>query len=1109
MTEWHKTWQSKFDNVEITFPNINGTVTKYRKADAMVDNIVIEFQHSKISNIEVDNRKKDYLLYGKKILWVVDINDSVENQKITIKYLQNKNTYLINFIHDIWKYENFKNEDILYLSYNKYVFKVNPKKIKSGMIDIMEKYEDSYFIKLLNNKNEDEIFTDIELYQCKLYYNQRGAGCGKTYESIQLLTNSYNKINQNKKIFIYLTKMHSAKEVIYDELINQYENKKLKSISIINGGDADNDSIGKQYKIKYKKNDIGNNMENEENTIIIGTIDSFMYALHEPKNIKNVNNYFVEIISSLSRPNKYPNKVDKSGKININYARNNIRLCKECLVIIDESQDLQINYLNAMVEIMRNTYIDVYMIGDKLQSITYENNIYTMLENIELPNIDVIKSEKINRIRRFHNTQFKDFVNNLINFSKFDLPEIESVCGGDCNYIHSDNVPYNVFKICNFHETDKDIISKHLNALVKYMDNEVIENNYKPNNFMFIVPYCNSNPFMDLLEVKIQKYWISKNTNNQQDKYKKYVVFHKSDEGKSINLKESTNSVRIVSIHTSKGQGREVIFVLGISENTLNMYSKGTNNLIYESLLHVSLTRQKQKLYVGLDNIHDDIYDRFKKNNIKIKYINPRYEIRKKCKIEYIISYILSDKKLFGLNGNLKDVEIIGDTNNKHLIDMGHHLIRSSVIKYHLMVYVANYGEKKQIEAIHHMLKGVEVSIINENIYLKKLYNLTKNIRNINNKSNYVIFLIIFESKNKSIYNRYNSIIKSIINNIRKKIKLTLFPKFCVLETVIILHIIQLNKMGKYLQIRIIDIYNLIFSYSDTYNNLEHLNHSEYGCLCDTLICDIVNNDIINKQINNDIVNHYEILKKLEILYKRYQDHILYNITDTESFNYLIYHDIYFKNNNGNFMLHNNCTMITYSDSYVINVIIKPQFNKMNCNEILIQSILQEFIIKNCKKNENCKRFNNKKIYTCIIALNLVEPLFICHDIKHNDENIINIINNFIQKKFDEYNEDIIKLYNHVKDNLIIENKNNKTNIKSIDRIIKTIDNSITPESCLSNIYLDYFKSKNTLIKSNQKNQTINILKDNSLMIDDMKKYVEEQIYDFLDIDIDEDDNFY
>ena len=42
----------------------------------------------------------------------------------------------------------------------------------------------------------------------KIYINQRGAGCGKTYESIQLKNDEKFK---DKEFFIYLTKMNERK----------------------------------------------------------------------------------------------------------------------------------------------------------------------------------------------------------------------------------------------------------------------------------------------------------------------------------------------------------------------------------------------------------------------------------------------------------------------------------------------------------------------------------------------------------------------------------------------------------------------------------------------------------------------------------------------------------------------------------------------------------------------------------------------------------------------------------------------------------------------------------------------------------------------------------
>jgi superfamily I DNA/RNA helicase len=131
----------------------------------------------------------------------------------------------------------------------------------------------------------------------------------------------------------------------------------------------------------------------------------------------------------------------------------------------------------------------------------------------------------------------------------------------------------------------------------------------------------------------LNNYWKNKiNKNN----YYKYVYLHKSDEGKSINLKESEHAKRILSIHSSKGNGCEVVFLLKISEAPLLKFSK-EKNIVYESLLHVGLTRQKRSLYIGLDIANDDITNRFDK---EISNILPNISnIKKVIRYKKIINY--------------------------------------------------------------------------------------------------------------------------------------------------------------------------------------------------------------------------------------------------------------------------------------------------------------------------------------------------------------------------------------------------------------------------------------------------------------------------------------
>lgn len=70
MSEWHRAWQEKFPEQyrEIVLEN-NGI--KHR-ADVLINNTVIEFQHSPITHEEILERNKFYLSCGYHVIWVFD-----------------------------------------------------------------------------------------------------------------------------------------------------------------------------------------------------------------------------------------------------------------------------------------------------------------------------------------------------------------------------------------------------------------------------------------------------------------------------------------------------------------------------------------------------------------------------------------------------------------------------------------------------------------------------------------------------------------------------------------------------------------------------------------------------------------------------------------------------------------------------------------------------------------------------------------------------------------------------------------------------------------------------------------------------------------------------
>lgn len=172
------------------------------------------------------------------------------------------------------------------------------------------------------------------------------------------------------------------------------------------------------------------------------------------------------------------------------------------------------------------------------------------------------------------------------------------------------------------------------------MEQKANQHHYLPNNFCFIFPVVNyKNVFIPYLQTAIQNFWIRrfiksetftpqllsqietnpywKNLSNDRHldttEYR-HCILHRSEPGKSINLAESTNSTRIMSIHASKGTGCECVYLLGLSEQILGFFTKESKeSLVYESLLHVGLTEQKKYLYVGYnERSDDDIARRFR-----------------------------------------------------------------------------------------------------------------------------------------------------------------------------------------------------------------------------------------------------------------------------------------------------------------------------------------------------------------------------------------------------------------------------------------------------------------------------------------------------------------
>jgi len=954
-----------------------------------------------------------------------------------------------------------------------------------------------------------------------IYFNQRGAGCGKTYESIQLIQNDERFIE--KDIYIYLTKMSSAKDVIKNEFEEQEASGSLNLLEII-----ENNPNGNQYKITCL-----NKNTNKEITVIIGTIDSFNYAVADKEKIIKTNDYFKGLVKTIR------NGFTSIKNNKINYAGKSRSLNKNCLIVVDEAQDLGPEYIEAFNTIINQTSIDVYVIGDKLQSIWGEHNIHTYIDVNNLKNTIVERSYGINKVMRFHNEKFKQFVNGICSFEKYGLPPITEICDGCCKYSHENNIiPYNLFEVPKIYSNDYDYekIDKVVEYIISKIDEEVNKYNYLPNNFMFIFPILSKNVFAQLLETRIQKYWIEKfnNINYQEkvlknsdywkdktndDNFYKYVYLHKSDLGSSINLKESENSTRILSIHSSKGNGCEVVFLLGVTEDLLTKFSKQKCNLVYDSLLHVALTRQKKTFYMGIEKNNDDIYNRFKNFGINenLNIIPSLETIKIFNKFTKLEDYVNNNDEIF-TNINIKIIEPNNYINllpksekkNKTIIDLGHHMIRRYVMHYNFMCnIILNERIENKSDQFITILKKISQKTIRNYKYFD--YNNKLRIIDNNNKFPYTnkglnteIPLLLFNTSENTQYYKYtfalNNIMVNIQNKIRDYIKINKLPPLCPIESVILFFMIKIINRGSYSEISIMDIYSIMYYYDSCIELIDEEHTTNNKCICHNCFNGKnFDNKSKYKKIKSSIKNHYEYLENIRELYNNYKKYNLETL-NIKNMTYNIDHLIYLGKNNKNFTFSKEYTIIAHSDEKVIYFIIKPQFNELNFNNIMCESILNNYMILNCDPDsDNYKRYNNKEIYTCILTLDSVEPIFYKLNIDKNNILMKEIVKKYLLYTYTNNNELIYNFYQYCY-------KNKPKNKSSINYTIENLNKY----SNLPKYIYDFFNLINAEIEAcdddiSKIKKVMNKVNDKELFNNKLNICLEKGIDEFLEMNVDDD----
>ena len=735
-----------------------------------------------------------------------------------------------------------------------------------------------------------------------------------------------------------------------------------------------------------------------------------------------------------------------------------------------------------MSTIMRSTYISVYVIGDKLQSLTNKINTHTFLEleTNELPNTYIKRNTGENIVRRFHNHHFIDFVNSIVKFNKFGLPPISGICDGSCKYTHKNNIPYEIFGMEIGDEIDKSI-----ELIISKIDDEVRTNNYLPKNFMFIFPILKNNNIANRLEAEIQKYWIGKFDSDDYknnvlakddywkkhinlDEYIQYVYLHKSEEGKPINLNESENATRILSIHASKGNGCEVVFLLGVSEKTLKIFSKynGTyykdDDIIYESLLHVALTRQKEKLYVGLSNLNDDIAQRFEKyiDESMLSIMSDLSDIRFKYRLSDISNHIFNDCNLLNCCNGIENIKNLLECNktqekekNNNIIDWGHHIIRYYVFYYYIIYNIYNTTSNvkndasKNSQIIVMIKKFAYARIISTDSkkyfkYLKENPEKMNNISGDKNETSIDIIPILkfyqktqqYEqdkitknnlTKKKFQYENYEKIIVETTKNIQSKIKNSInqnkLPLLCPFEIMILFYGIFAIIDGTYSDITITNIYNLIYCYDECSVELDDDHEKNYNCGCKKHFkMGDNNNSNTYSDIRKSITEFYKKTEQVNETFDTFKNLLMsnYNVHIT-NFHFNFNYPMRFNGQSDQLKIWEKNNLIAQSENYCLHIIIKPQLNKLNINETLFEILHDVYFLSNIDETTEAHlNYGNRQIIICIFTLDSTKPILFSVDM--NKEFMIQIqknIKNYIKEDLEQKHKTLEKFNEYCKKN--------------------------------------------------------------------------------------------
>jgi len=595
------------------------------------------------------------------------------------------------------------------------IWAVNPRDVRQEMVHVGAAMSVADVEKYVAASQWERFRPNCPRKQSKITVLQDPPGSGKTYNIVTMplcpkLYPEYTRYDT----FVYITKPHSAKEVVHTEFMEQLNN--ISHVRVLREEEKDNGYL--------KKLDV----DGREVLVFFITGDSLFCKLGDRS--KSELDMYEGICRTICEEG--PRMGDRGG---IALKGQAVHLCAKTLICMDEATKFTRPYAKALGCIVFACNSDAIVAGDCLQSIETKDNVlaYAIESTDPFPGSEttVKKGDKIRRC----GSKLVDVIGKVVPWERYKLPlprPAEEVS-------HEGEGEFIVEVLA--HEENQET---RIERVLERVKNSILELLLLPKDILCIFLFVSKNPFGDAIRDAIHSLWrdlleddayrqkmLSSRRKSESSEYFAYydaqikaghyvwlAHFHRSEEGRPIQTKDSIGSTRMVSVHAAQGDGRKLALVFGLSEMGIKLYTRGEENICYDSFVNVACSRAKLRTIVFQGKIYDDIWRRFQPymDERTRLTVEPLLRIASAYPIEQV-SFQNADKELVRslhamLAPRLEAADAVKDP--QPLVDFEHHQVRAATFNLCILLRIladerSEVKKKKHVCAILHKVSRLPV----------------------------------------------------------------------------------------------------------------------------------------------------------------------------------------------------------------------------------------------------------------------------------------------------------------------------------------------------------------------------------------------------------------